>query len=270
MSSDDYYEVLGVRPQASTRQIKEAYRRLALEHHPDRNRDRPGAAETMKRLNEAYAVLSNPGKRREYDALRQQFGPSAHSHYRNTHSQQDIFSGSDINAVFEEMARAFGLRGFEDIFRDFYGQEYQRFEFRRPRVSVRGFVFRRSFAPGRGGAPSPGADGLLGRIARSALKKLSGLELPESGAHIQDRVYLDPSLADVGGAYAYYLREHSKKLIVRIPPGVREGQRIRLAGMGHAGKGGGNPGDLFLEIRLRRSFFQRLVQALLNFFKTKT
>jgi curved DNA-binding protein len=270
MSSDDYYEVLGVRSQASTRQIKEAYRRLALEHHPDRNRDRPGAVETMKRLNEAYAVLSNPGKRREYDALRQQFGASAHSHYRNTHSQQDIFSGSDINAVFEEMARAFGFRGFEDIFRDFYGQEYRRFEFRRPHVSVRGFVFRRSFTPSRGGAPSPGADGLLGRIARSAIKKLSGLELPESGAHIQDRVYLDSSLAAVGGAYAYYLREHSKKLIVRIPPGVRAGQRIRLAGMGHAGKGGGNPGDLFLEIRLRRPFFQRLGQALLKFFKTKT
>lgn len=269
MTAEDYYTILGVEPQASARQIKEAYRRLALEHHPDRHRDHPEAAETMKRLNEAYAVLSNPGKRREYDALRRQFGASAHSHYRDAHSQQDIFSGSDINAVFEEMARAFGFRGFEDIFRDFYGQEYQRFEFRRPRASVRGFVFRRSFTPGRRRTHPPGTTGLLGRIARSALQKLSGLELPESGAHIQDRVTLDPSFAESGGPYAYYLREHSKKLIVQIPPGVRDGQRIRLAGMGHAGKAGGNPGDLFLEIRLRKPFWHRLSQAFFKFFKSK-
>ncbi len=255
MPTDDYYTRLGVGPQASTRQIKAAYRRLALEHHPDRNRDHPAEAEIMKQLNEAYAVLSNPVKRREYDALRQQFGSSGHSRYRNAHSQQDIFSGSDINAVFEEMARAFGFRGFEDIFRDFYGQEYQRFEFRRPRASVRGFVLKRSFTPG-----------LLNRIVRSAVHRLSGIELPESGAHIQDRVYLDRSFAAAGGAYAYYLREHAKKLIVQIPPGVREGQRIRLAGMGQAGKAGGDPGDLFLEVRLHRPFLQRLKQVFSRFF----
>lgn len=267
MQSDDYYIRLGVTPQATTRQIKAAYRRLALEHHPDRNRDHPAGAEIMKQLNEAYAVLSNPVKRREYDALRQQFGSSGHSRYRDAHSQHDIFSGSDINAVFEEMARAFGLRGFEDIFRDFYGPEFQRFEFRRPRASVRGFVFKRSFPPGRGRTPSSTGTRLLNRIVRSALQKLSGIELPESGAHIQDRIYLDPSFADTGGAYAYYLREHSKKLIVQIPRGVREGQRIRLAGMGHAGKAGGNAGDLFLQVRLHRPILQRLMQALFKFFQ---
>jgi DnaJ-class molecular chaperone len=266
MHSGDYYTRLGVGPQASTRQIKAAYRRLALEHHPDRNRDHPAAAEIMKQLNEAYAVLSNPVKRREYDALRQQFGSLGHGRYRDAHSQQEIFSGSDINAVFEEMARAFGFRGFEDIFRDFYGPEYQRFEFRRPRVSVRGFVFKHSFPPGRRQTPPAPANGLLNRIARSALQKLSGIELPASGAHIQDRIYLAPSCAEAGGAYAYYHRAHSKKLIVQIPPGVREGQRIRLAGMGHAGKAGGGAGDLFLEVRLSRPFLQRLMQILSKFF----
>ena len=73
MSQDDYYATLGLPPQAETRQIKEAYRRLAFEHHPDRNRDTPSAADTMKRINEAYAVLSHPAKRREYDALRERF-----------------------------------------------------------------------------------------------------------------------------------------------------------------------------------------------------
>jgi DnaJ-class molecular chaperone len=268
MHTDDYYSRIGLGPQASTRQIKAAYRRLALEHHPDRNRDDPAAAEIMKQLNEAYAVLSNPVKRREYDALRQEFGSSGHSRYRDAHSQQDIFSGSDINAVFEEMARAFGFRGFEDIFRDFYGPEYQRFEFRRPRVSVRGFVFKRSIPFGRGQTSSVPTNGLLSRIARSAFQKLSGIELPESGAPIQDRIYLERSFAAAGGAYAYYLRQYSKKLIVQIPPGVREGQRIRLAGMGHAGKAGGSAGDLFLEVRLHRSFLQRLMQVLHKLFKT--
>jgi DnaJ-class molecular chaperone len=267
MHTGDYYTRLGVGPQASTRQIKAAYRRLALEHHPDRNRDNPAEAEIMKQLNEAYAVLSNPVKRREYDALRQQFGSSGHSRYRDAHSQQDIFSGSDINAVFEEMARAFGFRGFEDIFRDFYGQEFQRFEFRRPRASVRGFVFRRSFPPGRERTPSAPAIGLLNRIARSAFQKLSGIELPEPGAHIKDRIYLDRPIAEAGGAYAYYLQERFKKLIVQIPPGVRDRQRIRLAGMGHTGKAGGSPGDLFLEVRLHRPFLKRLMQSLFKFFK---
>jgi len=266
MSSSDYYEILGVKPQASIRQIKAAYRRLAFEHHPDRNLDNPGAGEIMKRVNEAYAVLSNPHKRREYDALCQQFGSSAHSQFRNAHSQQDIFSGSDINSVFEEVARAFGFRGFDDIFKDFYGQDYQRFEFRPPRASVRTFVFKRSFTPGSQRGVSSVTGGLLGRIARSALRMLSGIELPESGAHIQDRIYLEPAFAAEGGAYAYFLREYSKKLVVKIPSGVREGQRIRLAGMGHAGRAGGKPGDLLLEVRLRKPFFQKLRQALFDLF----
>ena len=91
----------------------------------------------MKRINEAYAALSHPAKRREYDALRERFGPSAHSRFfRTSHTEQDIFSGSDINAVFEELARSFGFRGFEEIFRDVYGQSSQGFEFKRPRVTL--------------------------------------------------------------------------------------------------------------------------------------
>lgn len=267
MSTDDYYRTLGVDPQAPLRQIKSAYRRLAFEHHPDRNRDRPASAEAMKRINEAYAVLSNPAKRREYDSLRQQFGSSAHHQYRSAHTERDIFSGSDINTVFEEMSRAFGLRGFEDSFRDFYGHDYQRFEFRRPRVSVRGFVLRRSFGHGLQSPMSTAADGPFNRIARAALRRLTGIELPERGADIHDRIELYPAFADVGGPYAYYLRERSKKLVVKIPAGVRTGQRIRLVGMGHMGKGGEEPGDLLLEVRLRRPLLQRLIQAFLGLFK---
>ncbi len=256
VTSDDYYAILGVPQDASTRQIKAAYRRLAFQHHPDRNRDTAGSSETMKRINEAYAVLSSPVKRREYDGLRRQFGSAAHSQFRSAHSQQDIYSGSDINAVFEEMARAFGFRGFEDIFREFYGPDSQRFEFKRPHIWVRTFTFGRPFSLDAGRPSSPRRDGPLGRLGRLAFRKLSGFDLPENGGDIQDRIYLNPGLAAAGGPYAYFLRERSKKLVVKIPAGVREGQRIRLAGLGHEGRAGGTPGDLLLEVCLRRPILE--------------
>ena len=120
MSQRDYYQIIGVDINAGSKQIKEAYRKLAFKYHPDRNKENPEASEKMKNVNEAYAVLSNPAKRREYDVLRQQFGSSAYSHFRKNYSEHDIFSGSDINHIFEEMARAFGFRGFDDIFRESY------------------------------------------------------------------------------------------------------------------------------------------------------
>ena len=133
--------MLGVSPDANDKQIKDAYRQLAFQHHPDRNAEDPASSEKMKRVNEAYAVLSNPRKRQEYDALRQRFGSSAYGQFRQNYSEQDIFRGSDINAVLEELARSFGLRGFDEIFKEFYGQGYQSFDFKKQGFSAKGFVF---------------------------------------------------------------------------------------------------------------------------------
>ncbi len=105
MSQNDYYQILDVDQKASSKQIKEAYRKRAFKYHPDRNRQNPDAAEKMKRINEAYAVLSDANKRREYDTLRQQFGSAAYSQFRQSYSERDIFSGSDINQILEQMAR---------------------------------------------------------------------------------------------------------------------------------------------------------------------
>lgn len=263
MPATDYYDALGVAPDASAREIKVAYRRLAFQHHPDRNPS-PVAADAMKRINEAYAVLSNPEKRREYDALRLQYGSAAHDRFRTAHSAEDIFSGSDINAVFEEMARAFGIRGFEDIFRGMYGQEFRRFEFKRPGFSMRTVVFGR-VGPHTARRRPEGQP--LGRLARVLLRHVVGFEPPQDGEAIRDHITVEPLLAAAGGPYAYYLKERGKKLVVKIPAGVREGQQIRLAGMGHEGRAGGRPGDLFLEVRLRVSWRDRIVRALSRWLK---
>jgi DnaJ-class molecular chaperone len=260
MEQRDYYQVLGVEENADAETIKSAFRDLALKYHPDRNQGNPEAAEKMKEVNEAYAVLSNPGKRQEYDAMRKQFGSTAYTHFRNTYSDQDIFRGSDINAILEEMARAFGLRGYEDLFKEFYGQSYRTFEFGRPGFFAKGFVFTGPFGRKRG--KQVGEKSVfqkhVGTLSRYFLGKMTGIELPQDGADIQDVIHLSPELAEKGGPYAYFHREKKKKLVVKIPPKIREGQRIRLAGMGYDGKGGASPGNLFLEVRVKTPLWRKV------------
>ena len=262
MSQTDFYQVLGVDQSASESRIKEAYRQLAFKYHPDRNKGEARAADHMKKINEAYAVLSNPAQKTEYDQLRNQFGSSAYSRFKSTYTEQDIFSGSDINQIFEEMARSFGFRGSSEIFKEFYGKGYQQFEFKSPGGSNHRFVFRNSSRSGIQQRVPPQLSGNLGKLIRYVLQKAAGIQLPEDGADIDEHLYLAPQQALQGGPYAYYLRRHAKKLVVNIPPGIREGQRIRLAGMGEKGKSGGKPGDLFLRVHIRKPF----LKSIKNFF----
>ena len=258
MSQEDYYRVLGVDSNASKTKIKEAYRQLAFKYHPDRNRENTAAADKMKKINEAYAVLSNSAKKKEYDNLRTQFGSSAYTHFRNNYSEQDIFSGSDINHIFEEMARSFGFRGSNEIFKDFYGKGYQQFEFKNPGGHTRRFIFRGHPPAGNQQRLQFPLGGNLGKIVRFMLQKVSGIQFPEDGADIIEHLYLAPQQALQGGPYAYYLRRQAKKLVVKIPAGIRQGQRIRLAGLGEKGKAGGKPGDLFLKVHIRKPFLKSI------------
>jgi len=262
MSQRDYYQILGVKQVADSKQIKEAYRNLAFKYHPDRNKGNPEASEEMKSINEAYAVLSDPAKRREYDTLRQQFGSSAHTQFRNTYSEQDIFSGSDINHIFEEMAKAFGFRGVDDIFREFYGQEYRRFQFKRPGIFAGGFIFTGPFKRGGYSHAKFPPSGKFGKLSSFFLKQIGGFKMAKNGKDLEDAIRLTPEQAQEGGPYAYFLRKKSKKLVVKIPPGVREGQRIRLAGMGEAGKGGGKSGDLYLKVVIKKTLIQKIKKSI--------
>ena len=255
----DYYQTLGVSTDTETKKIKQAYRDLAFKYHPDRNRNTPEAAEKMKRINEAYAVLSNAQKRHEYDTLRQQFGSAARHRFRQSYTEQDIFSGSDIHRILEEMAKSFGFRGYHDIFKEVYGKGYRTFEIKRPGFFMRGFIFsgamgRRPDHKGR----LPFAKNPLISLAQRAFGKIAGSSQPGRGRDFSEVIHVDADFAQKGGPYAYYHQKRSKKLVVTIPGGVRDGQKIRLAGMGEIGTAGGMSGDLLLEVRLKKSLLERL------------
>jgi DnaJ-class molecular chaperone len=269
MNQKDYYNILGADKDASQQAIKEAYRKLAFRYHPDRNRGDPAATEKMKDINEAYAVLSNLSKKREYDVLRSQYGSSAYDRFRQRHTADDIFRGSDINQIFEEFAGAFGFRSFSDIFRESYGSEYRGYDFRRPGMFGRGYIFhpwgrerfrKQSAHDSQLRMPGLPFSGIPGKLIRYFLKKLTGIELPEMGKHLHGTVKLSPEKAFDGAEIKYHYKRlgRPKDLMIKIPPNVRDGQWIRLKGMGSPGKAGGEQGDLYLQVKIRRSLEQRL------------
>jgi DnaJ-class molecular chaperone len=259
VSQKDYYRILDVTKTAGQQEIKEAYRKLAFQYHPDRNRGEEAAVEKMKEINEAYAVLSDREKRGRYDMLQQRYGIGAHDRFRRSYSEQDIFRGSDINQIFEEMAKRFGFRGFEEIFRDSPG--YRTTEFRGPgmfgRVIVFGPGFRKNSRP-----PRPERSGqpgivvrMVSRLGRYALGKVLG-NIGAGGKDIYGTLTLDEREAMQGGKVAYLDERRSRRLNISIPPGTKEGQLVRLRGMGGAG------GDLYLKVAIRRPVLKRVREFL--------
>ena len=255
MSSKDFYQILGVEKNADPKQIKENYRKLALQYHPDRNRDNPEAALKMKEVNEAYAVLSDPEKRRDYDAIRQAHGARAYERYRSTHSEQDIFRGSDIYQIFEEFSKSFGLRGFEEIFKEMYGKESQTFVFRRGSVEGQ---FRYPQGGLKNGARPTFFNKMMGKLMQKGIEGVFGVELPVPGEDKTEHLAVPDSLAKTGGKIKFYCRTNRKNLIVSIPRNLKTGQKIRLKNMGGPGKGGAPAGDLFLQVQVSPAWISKL------------
>ncbi|RYZ52469.1 MAG: J domain-containing protein, partial [Proteobacteria bacterium] len=107
---ENYYDLLGVAKTASEAEIKKAYRKLAMQYHPDRNPDDKSAEEKFKKINEAYAVLSDADKKRQYDTV-------GDSRFHQQYSSEDIFRGTDFSSIFDEM----GLGGRNSFFSSFFG-----------------------------------------------------------------------------------------------------------------------------------------------------
>ncbi|PKO84279.1 MAG: molecular chaperone DnaJ [Betaproteobacteria bacterium HGW-Betaproteobacteria-11] len=256
MAKRDFYEILGVNRDASDEEIKKAYRKLAMKHHPDRNPDNPKAEAQFKEAKEAYEMLSDPQKRAAYDQ---------HGH-AGVDPQAQGFGG--------------GAGGFGDAFADIFGDIFGS-------GGGRSNVYRG--ADLRYNLEITLEDAARGSETRIRIPTLAECETcngsgakkgtqaktcPTCGGHGQVRLqqgffsiqqtcpkchgsgrYIPEPCADCHGSGR--VKQH-KTLSVKIPAGVDEGDRIRLSGEGEAGVNGGPAGDLYVQIHLKaHTVFQR-------------
>ncbi|MBI4239093.1 MAG: DnaJ domain-containing protein [Deltaproteobacteria bacterium] len=210
----DFYQVLGVPRSATPDEIKKAYRRLAKQYHPDVNKGERRAEERFKEITEANEVLSDPKKRQQYDLLGEAYaqgGPGGGFEWRTR-------TGRGPRGAEEGIP---GFEGLGDIFSELFGF---------------GGVNRRD-RPGSGSGPR-GSGGYASAQRGEEITATVEIEFLEAihGASRQLQV-------ERGG--------RREKIAVKIPAGVADGQRIRVAGKGGAGRNGGPSGDLFLDVRVR-------------------
>lgn len=280
----DLYEVLGVRPDAGEEEIKRAYRRLALQYHPDRNPGNRQAEERFKEISEAYAVLMDPAKRRQYDAQRQARvrGEPSEPRWSEEDLFRDLFTNPRTASIFEELARDFERLGFrfnEAFVRDvFFGGRgvfwggvvvFGPFGVRRVRTFGQP-PFERVREPShldRGaqarGDVVPSIAGFLGWLAGElkgvltaparAIRKLLALPSAERRGDLTYDVALNEEELREGGRFKLTIQRAGgeETLMVRIPPGLKPGTRLRLRGKGELGANG-QPGDLYLKVVSQR------------------
>lgn len=266
----NYYDVLGVSKSASDAEIKKAFRELAKKWHPDRNPGDKQAEEQFKKANEAYAVLSDAQKRKQYDMFGEQ---GFHQRY----SQEDIFRGTDFGSIFEE----FGFGG-GNIFSHIFGQGAQGFGGPRKGQNVEypltigllegmtGAERRVSFTLGGGlnrdltikipkgvrpgaklrvagrGAPSPDGGPPGDLYIKIELAPHPDYELKEDSLEVKLPLKLTEAL--LGSSVAVKTPEGEKR--IKVPAGVQPGTKIRLKGLGYPLPQSNARGDLYAVVQL--------------------
>jgi len=275
----NYYEALGVSREASAEEIKKAYRQLALKFHPDRNPGDRQAEERFKEISEAYGVLIDPEKKRQYDLLsRTPFGSGERPDFSYTQEEifRDIFNNPRASDVFSDLGREFSRMGFR------FDQRFFDHLF----FGGRGFVFivggSGSFQDRSSGQPQyparnpaeifsplleniivPHGTTLKGRAASWLFRKGIGFFLrrlfagaPQptlAEAEDLDLNYDFPLSRDAVSSattleFSYQRNGSLERLQVKIPAGVKDGTKLRLRGMGKSQ--GEKAGDLYLKIHL--------------------
>jgi DnaJ-class molecular chaperone len=250
----DYYSIIGVSERASHEEIKHAFRKLAMKYHPDRNLgNEKWAEEKFKEINEAYAVLGDKVKRQEYDRMRQAGFSGYGTRYAGGryYSQEQVFADAfNSPYLFQELARMFqeaGLR-FDERFVDnlFFGGKGFIFTFSGQPSEKDWYMSASEYRP-------PLLLRLAGKVLRFTLRRMLGMQefsWQNKGENLYHEIYLsqEEAASGVDKKIKYKRGREKKKLMVRVPPGVIRGMRIRLRGMGLEGK---TPGDLFINVRIR-------------------
>ncbi|MBU0703347.1 MAG: DnaJ domain-containing protein [Chloroflexi bacterium] len=222
MEYKDYYKILGVNRDVSEKEIKRAYRRLARQFHPDVNPDNEQAEEKFKEINEAYEVLSDADKRAKYDRL-----GASYQQWQRTGRDSGQYdwspwtAGGPGGAHVEwsgDLGDLFGGGAGADAFSDF---------------------FRAIFGAG-GAGRARSTDDLFRRTAGQRAARGQDVEAP-----------VEVTLEEAFHGAARVLERDGRRIRVTIPPGVRDGSKVRITGKGRPGYGGGSPGDLYMNITVK-------------------
>ncbi|MBW2058543.1 MAG: J domain-containing protein [Deltaproteobacteria bacterium] len=273
MTGKDYYRILEVDKEATEEEIKQAYRRLALRYHPDRNAGDPRAEERFKEISEAYGVLMDREKRRLYDSQQSPF--AGRYRYRQEEVFRDMFRNPQAQDLFRELSREFEKYGvrFDERFmnRVFFGGRGIFFG----GIFFGGPIFGSPFfSRDSGGAPVFGRESRRPALHKSKVRTLNEGILARFGQKIETLLlgHAPKSIGRSNGLdMTYHLRltreeassgskiriaykrgKSPEKLDVKIPPGTRSGSRLRVRGKGMPNPAGGPPGDLYLLIEVGR------------------
>lgn len=235
MAGKDYYSLLGVKRDASDKDIKRAYRRLARKHHPDVNPGNKSAEDKFKEINEAYEVLSDKDKRPKYDQYGDQWQHA--DQFAKAGGQQSPFGGFSQSGG---QSFSFEDGDLDSLFGDLFG-------------GARSGGFSRQARPRKGRDLEYSISVTLEEAFQGAERRIS-MESQQACPSCSSTGRIQNAICSICRGQGMVAGQ--KQIEVKIPAGVKDGSRVRIAGKGEPGASGGNAGDLFLitAVKTHRQF----------------